>query len=173
LAAYSRVAAKAAREEDYSEDEIRGIQRVKKNLLEKRVPISAAPSAQILTKQKIYWLWGLYMIAARNSGLVENEATRLTSEARSFVMTEYDNSKGLSQKESNRILIFLIKEQWFEPTGKDAKLARKIATLLGELTIPEQNFYRDHLVERNSSSLQASLWQGMKEATLLDQPFSI
>jgi len=42
LAAYSRVVAKDSSNGDYTEDEIRGIQWVKKNLLKKHTLISAA-----------------------------------------------------------------------------------------------------------------------------------
>ena len=64
LAAYSRVAVQRAQNLNYMEDEIRGIQRVKKNLSGKRVRISADAAWQILSNQKTYGLWGLYMVAS-------------------------------------------------------------------------------------------------------------
>lgn len=42
-------------------------------------------TAQILSNQKTYGLWGLYTVPARSSGLVEGEPTRLTHAGRSFV----------------------------------------------------------------------------------------
>jgi hypothetical protein len=173
LAAYSRIAVQAAKANDYTEDEIRGIQRVKKNLVGKRVRISTAPRWQILANQKTYGLWGLYMVAARNSKLVQAETVRLSEEARAFVKAEYDNQKHLTIQNSEQIISFLCSEQWFEPSGKDIKLAKKLALLLGELTPTEKIFYKNHLVECIDSDIQSTLWQGMLAVTSPRLPFSM
>ena len=173
LAAYSRVVAQPARDSDYAEDEIRGIQRVKKNLLEKRVWISADSRSQILANQKTYGLWGLYMVAARNSQFIESESSRLTPETRTFVMAEYDNQKRLTKYDCEQIIGLLCKDQWFEPTGRDAKLARKLAALFGVVTPVEKNFYKKHLLECGHADLQAALWQGMHEVTRVEESFSM
>jgi len=174
LAAYSRVAVQTAREGEYTEDEIRGIQRVKKNLLGKRVWISAGATSQILSNQRTYGLWGLYTVAARNSNLIEPDAPRLTQEARAFVAAQYDNPKQLTTRESEQILGFLCKDQWFEPTGKDTKLARKLAELLGKkLTPDERNFYRKHLIECGADEHQSTLWHAMRKVTRAKHPFAM
>lgn len=173
IAAYSRVASQTARGNDYAEDEIRGIQRVKKNLLEKRVWISADSKSQILANQKTYGLWGLYMVAARNSQLVESESSQLTPETRNFILTEYDNQKRLTKNDVEQIIGFLYKDQWFEPTGRDAKLARKLAALFDGITPLENNFYKKHILECVDVDPQAALWQGMREVTRADELFSM
>jgi hypothetical protein len=173
LAAYSRVAIQAAKANDYTEDEIRGIQRVKKHLVGKRIRISIDPRWQILANQKTYGLWGLYMVAARNSKLVQAESARLTEEARAFVKAEYDNQRRLTTQDSEQIINFLCNEHWFEPSGKDIKLAKKLASLLGELTTSEKTFYKKHLVECTDSDIQSTLWQDMLAVTSPEQPFSM
>lgn len=76
LAACSRV---IHQPDDAGEVVVLGIRRVKRNLQERRnaIRISAHQDDQILSNQKTYGLWGLYMVAARNSGLVEPGYTRL------------------------------------------------------------------------------------------------
>jgi hypothetical protein len=70
--------------------EFRGVERAKKNWnSEGRLRIGADPTAQILSNQKTYGLWGLYTVPARSSGLVEGEPTRLTHAGRSFVERVY------------------------------------------------------------------------------------
>jgi hypothetical protein len=173
LAAYSRVALHADKNGDYTEEEIRGIQRVKKNLVDRRVRISTEPRWQILADQKTYGLWGLYMVAARNSELVQAEAARLTENAREFVAEEYDNQKRINRQESEKIIDFLCHERWFEPFGKDSKLARKIASLLGGLNTNEKHIYRKHLVECMGTEMQSSLWKAMLAVTRSELPFSM
>ena len=173
LAAYSRVVAQTARDNDYTEDEIRGIQRVKKNLLEKRVRISADSRWQILANQKTYGLWGLYMVAARNSQLIESGSSRLTPETRIFILAEYDNQKRLTKNDGEQIIGLLCNDQWFEPTGRDAKLARKLAGLFGVITSFERDFYKKHILECGDIDLQAGLWQGMQKVTRADESFSM
>lgn len=173
LAAYSRVASQTARDNNYTEDEIRGVQRVKKNLLDKRVWISADSKSQILANQKTYGLWGLYMVAARNSQLVESESLQLTPETRTFVLAEYDNQKRLTKNDGEQIIDFLCTDQWFEPMGRDAKFARKLAVLFDGITPLEKKFYKKHILECVDVAPQAALWQGMREVTRANESFSM
>jgi hypothetical protein len=173
LAAYSRVSVRKTQNLDFTEDEIRGIQRVKKNLIAKRVWISTDPASQILSNQKTYGLWGLYMVAARNSKLVQMESPRLTNEGRAFVAAEYDNQDCLSLRDSEQIIGFLCHDKWFEPAGKDANLAQKLAALFGKVTSHERHFYKKHLIECVDSEPQALLWQAMREVTSAGEPFSM
>lgn len=173
LAAYSRVAVHFDKNGDYTEEEVRGIQRVKKNLVDKRVRISTDPSWQILANQRTYGLWGLYMVAARNSKLVQDETARLAEKAREFIIEEYDNQKRLSRQDSEQIIDFLCHERWFEPFGRDSKLAKKIASVLGGLSTNEKHTYRRHLVECVGSEMQSNLWKAMLAVTQPELPFSM
>ncbi len=168
LAAYSRVAWRnSAGQED--EGYILGIQRVKKNLQERqdRVSISAHQDAQILSNQKTYGLWGLYTVAARNSGLVEPGHSRLTREAGEFIESEYLPSL---DRLASQIFRFLNQDRDFEPRGKDSSLGSRLASMLGDtLTKPEIAFYSKHLLFGGvDTSAQARLWQRIRAASLLD-----
>jgi hypothetical protein len=88
-------------------------------------------------------------------------------------MTEYDNQKRLTKHDGEQIIGLLSKDQWFEPTGKDAKLARKLAALFGVVTSLERNFYKKHILESGDADLQAALWRGMQEVTRADESFSM
>ena len=161
LAAYSRVAHRQG--SDYSEEEVRGIQRVKKNLNQGKgqVRISAAQDAQILANQKTYGLWGLYSVAARNSGWLESQSSRLTPVARDFVETQYLPHFG---RDGDWVFPFLRSDLDFEPHGKHARLSRSLAEVLSSAIKPsEVNFYSKHLLEGQAFDIQAALWQQIKE----------
>jgi len=138
------------------------------------VSISANAASQILSNQKTYGLWGLYMVAARNSKFIEPDSPRLTLEARTFIATQYDDQKRLTAQESGLIIDFLCKDKRFEPTSKDKKLARKLARLLGEtLTSAEREFYKQHLIECGPDDYQSTLWRAMRHVTKSELPFSM
>lgn len=83
LAAYSRG-------EVNSDFAFRGVDRVKKNLKEGgTVRLGVGSTAQILSNQKTYGLWGLYSVASRSSGFLDGEPTRLTKDARELVEKAY------------------------------------------------------------------------------------
>lgn len=163
LAAYSRMAV------DQIEEGILGIQRVKKNLTSGRdkVNISTHQGHQILSNQKTYGLWGLYTVAARNSGLLEAGHPRLTPVAIDFVESEYlprlDRSGQL-------VFPFLERDRSFEPHRTDSKLASSLAKILGpSLTASEKAFYSQHLLFGGEiDSLQQRLWQQIKAANWHD-----
>jgi hypothetical protein len=170
LAAYSRVAYNGNLNDEL---DILGIRRVKRNLQDKRgaVRISAHQNDQILSNQKTYGLWGLYTVAARNSGLIEPGYARLTPIARDFVEAEYlPRLNHVTQS----LYAFLTKEQMFEPTKKQASLGATLANLLGsKLTPSEISFYTHHLLyggEKNT--LQQRLWEQIK-AIIVPDPFSM
>jgi hypothetical protein len=174
LAAYSRVAwHDKAGESEYSEDEIRGILRVKRNLHEGkgRVWISAEQDGQILANQRTYGLWGLYTVAARNSGWLDFDTFCLTPRAREFVEAEYLSRLG---RDSESVFPFLHKDRYFEPRGKDAKLGHSLAYLLGlSLTEAEGRFYSRHLLACDQDdSQQLRLWEFIKDINW-PTPFSM
>lgn len=163
LAAYSRVSLRS--DVDVSdEDELRGIQRVQRNLRENGniVVISARPQYQILDNQRAYGLWGLYTSAARNSGWLEAGTPRLTPAARQFVEAFY---LPRLDKRGQPILRFLAQDRRFEPLGQHEPLARSIADLLPpQIQSEEISPYRDHLLYAAApASPQAALWNAMRE----------
>jgi hypothetical protein len=79
-----------ARGEINGDWKFRGVDRVKKNLQDGiRVRLSTDSTAQILNNQKTYGLWGLYTVAARSSGLIEGDPTRLTAAGCNLVERSY------------------------------------------------------------------------------------
>lgn len=64
--------------------EIRGIERVQRNLAEhgRNVPIGLEPGELILSDQRTYGLWGLYTVAARVSGLLPDGPLGVTPACR-------------------------------------------------------------------------------------------
>jgi hypothetical protein len=162
LAAYSRYACNPKAEE--GELEIRGIQRVKERLQHNDgvVRISADPDYQILSDQKTYGLWGLYTVASRNSGFLEQTELRLTRDAREFIEKEY---LPRMDRDGDAILPFLEKDRDFEPLGKDKKLAKQLAVILSsEVSDLERSVYDRHLLSANGSAeLQRITWETIRE----------
>lgn len=79
-----------ARGEINGDWKFRGVDRAKKNLQDgARVRLGTDSTAQILSNQKTYGLWGLYTVPTRSSGLVEGDPTRLTAAGRNLVETMY------------------------------------------------------------------------------------
>lgn len=163
LAAYSRVG--RASTAGQSDEGILGILRVKKNLSEAkgRVRISSHQTYQILSNQKTYGLWGLYIVAAKNSGLIDAGNTRLSPAATQFVESEY---LPRLDRRGQFVYSFFEQDQSFEPGRKDAKLATSLAGVLGSRLSPtEKAFYTHHLVcGGEAGSLQQRLWQQIKAA---------
>lgn len=163
LAAYSRFVT-------YQGDErldIRGINRVKRRLNEEgTVYIGAADQHQILSEQRTYGLWGLYMSAARGSGLVEDSDARLTPHARAFVEKAY---LGPLRGDVVGELLKRVRDEGrgFDPRGRDRTFARRLGELLGpRLSSAERDFFSRSLVEVENArdptrGNQRSLWKAM------------
>jgi hypothetical protein len=163
LAAYSRMA------HDRNGVFVLGIQRVKKNLNEgkNKVQISARQEHQILSNQKTYGLWGLYTIAARNSGLLEPGQSRLSPAAANFVERQYISRLGPGRR---GVLQFLMRDQSFEPRGRHSELAARLAAVMGpHLNATEVEFYSHHLLYGGEhGSLQHQLWEHIEGTKQLD-----
>lgn len=125
---------------------VRGLRRVQARLGEGRIPISAAPSEQILANQKVYGLWGLFSMPGRASELLEKGEQRLTLSARDFVTRHYvpyfTNGKGIRP-----FLDLLRREEFdFEPEGRHRAFAEALARCHArKLREDEKDFYRRHL----------------------------
>lgn len=70
--------------------QFRGVERVRSRINDKsgQWPIGVDSSAQILSDQKTYGLWGLYTVPAKSSGLIEGEPIRLAEESRATIRNE-------------------------------------------------------------------------------------
>lgn len=137
-----------ARIKSHGDRDVRGYRRLSRRLSERRrIRVSADQEAQILSSQKTYGLWGLFMAAARASGLVVPRDTRLTPHARSFVETNYfpilGNTRGV-----NSLLALLRKESFdLQHEDRDASLIECLGRLHGRRArAEERTFYREHLV---------------------------
>jgi hypothetical protein len=177
LAAYSRVVVSQRINganvtfTDDDENAIRGIRRVARNLNEKkeRVPISAKTENQILSNQKVYGVWGIYSVAARNSGWLDSGGPRLTLSARDFIEQNY--RAHLESVDHNADVFRLLRSDFtFEPTGRHARLAQNLAQLLGtHVTSAEQTFYYKHLITAaasHSDDIQERLWKQIQKAAM-------
>lgn len=175
LAAYSRYARRAHTGDN--ENGIRGILRVKSRLEEGRgqVTISANTDGQILSNQKTYGVWGLYTVAAQNSGWVEHGAHRLTPETRDDIDRKYAPTLDRVWKD---LTLYLGGERKFAP--RQNELGRVLANILQpQLSAWEKEFYYRHLVAGGQASgRQAELWQLIKRVNRgpvfqLSDPFSM
>lgn len=139
IAAYARVQVNGDRN-------IRGTHRVVKRLNERaRIRISTRQEDQILSNQKTYGLWGLFMSASRASGFVPPGESRLEEEARAFVERQYLSA---FNKQGLRRLLDLLRRDSFDlqPQGRDAELFNAFARIHAKrLRAEERAFYRDHL----------------------------
>jgi hypothetical protein len=146
-----------------------GIRRVRRRFHEDRgrLRISAKREHQILSNQKTYGLWGLYSVAARQSGLLDQGENRLTQAALDFVESEYLPQLSYSgNKDGAEVIRFLLKDAFFEPKGKDRRLGKALSQILGQhLTKTERDFYTKTLVLgaevgcNNTSGRQQQLWK--------------
>ena len=171
LAAYSRYAYNG--DETETAESPRGLRRVQRKLAEGegRVRISAAGEHQILSSQKTYGIWGLFTVAARQSGLVERQENRLTPKAQDFVEREYlPHLSYAGSKGGGEALRFLDRDSAFEPKGKDKRLGKALAELLGAgVSVNERAFYTNTLVlgaEENydhTRGRQRQLWDDIAE----------
>jgi hypothetical protein len=171
MAAYSRYAY-AETQSDSTEAPL-GIRRVRQRFHEEhgRLRISAKREHQILSNQKTYGLWGLYSVAARQSGLVEQAENRLSQTAVDFVESEYLAQLSYSgSKDGAEIVRLLIKDSFFEPKGKDRRLGYALAHILGsKLTRTEQDCYANSLVlgaeegHNHTAGRQQQMWETISE----------
>lgn len=166
VAAYSRYS--QTKNTDFLDEEIRGILRVKKNLSDsKRVKISIDQDAQILSNQKTYGIWGLYTVAARNSGLIEDSRNNLEPEIIQFIE---DNYLTKLPNGGESLLKSLAKDTYyFEPKGKDKILANSLANILSpKLSKSEVEFYTYYLIKSGEeNNLQSRLWSYIQDVNLL------
>jgi hypothetical protein len=158
----------------------RGVERVKKNLQNgNRVRLGTDSTAQILSNQKTYGLWGLYTVPARSSGLVEGDPTRLTAAGRNLVESLYlPVFANGGARNADLIVSRLAKPKADLDWEKaDRPLLKTIAAVLNKrLVAGERDVYRKHLLlggpQDRTMGAQAILAVAM-ESTLDDQSWTL
>jgi len=158
----------------------RGVERVKRNLQDSgRIRLGTDSTTQILSNQKTYGLWGLYTVAARSSGLVEGDPTRLTAAGRDLVDRVYlpvFAHGGL--RHADAVVARLAKARSdLDPRGGDRRFLQAIAKVLDKsLTAPEREVYRRHLLlggpQDRTAGGQATLAAAL-ESTLDEQGWTL
>jgi hypothetical protein len=169
-----------ARGEINGDWKFRGVERVKKNLQDgARIRLGTDSTAQILSNQKTYGLWGLYSVPARSSGLVEGDPTRLTPAGSNLVETLYlpvFAKRGL--RNADAVVSRLTKPKTDLDWQKaDRPLLETIATVLNKrLGTGEREVYRRHLLlggpQDTTAGGQAILAESM-ESTLDDEGWTL
>jgi hypothetical protein len=142
LAAYAR----GQINKDWS---FRGSERAKRNLAEETVRISADLSSQILASQKTYGVWGIYSVASRTSGLIEDDPARLTAPARELVDGFYLTAMGRAHLNPADVERRLKQPSSTLSTNResDLRLLRGIAAIWSKHpSSRERELLRDHLL---------------------------
>ncbi len=127
-----------------AEGDIRGIERVKRFLVERkgRPIIQDDPDGMILSDQRTYGLWGLFSVPARVSRLIEDGPIGLTSEARAFVETQYRPRLRSIEPE----LLRLLRSGGVLNTDRRNPLFAALTSVVpNRFSKPEQLFYRKFL----------------------------
>lgn len=172
LAAYAR----ASVNRDYA---FRGTDRVRKSLSEGgKVTLSASQESQILSNQKTYGLWGLYIMPSRASGLLEGTPNRLTPRAAEHVRQNclpLLSKAGLGDGKEIVSLLGAARTR-LDVGGPQRRLLEVVGRLLRlPLRSEEREFYRFHLLEGgpddSTRGLQRQL-AGVLEKTLGQEDFS-
>jgi hypothetical protein len=144
IAAYSRY-------QINQETGFRGTEKVQRVVREGKgkIRISADPSGQILSDQRIYGLWGLYTVASRTSGLLDSESDKPTPEAMELIDFVYlpRLQKGAGRGARKIIEILGEPEYRLDIEGADKGLIAAVASILvPEVTQEERDFYRERLL---------------------------
>lgn len=127
----------------------RGSERVEKTLRDgTRIVLSAERRFQILASQKMYGLWGLYTVPARNSGLIHGDPAVPTDGAKGHLDQSLRRVAGArTDRLLERILAILRPARCtVDLAGDGAALSRQIGALIPNRLHPsEAGFYEDHL----------------------------
>ncbi len=169
-----------ARGEINGDWKFRGVDRVKKNLQDGgRVRLGTDSTAQILSNQKTYGLWGLYTVPARASGLVEGDPTRLTAAGRDLVERMYLPVFANSGLRNADLLVSRLAKPKTELDWQraDRPLLGTIATLLNKhLGAGERDVYRRHLLlggPHDRTMGGQSILAAAMESTLDDESWTL
>jgi len=173
LAAYAR----GEVNDDYA---FRGVDRVKKNLREGSiVRLGIDATAQILSNQKTYGLWGLYSVASRSSGFLEGEPTRLSKDGKELVEKHcLPRFTAAGLRNADAVVALLAKSKTdLDIKRSGRKMLEGVAAVLApELVAYERAVYRRHLLlggpSDKTAAGQAILVSAM-ESTLDDDDWEM
>jgi hypothetical protein len=165
LAGYARVVCNG-------DESIRGITQIKRRLDDnsRSVTIGASQGFQILSNQKTYGLWGLFMMPAIACGLVVSKDLSLTPVAREFVENEHLRVLRINGRDQGLIVERLLSKERFdvEPQKKDKPLFDALGKVLSpKFHQREYDFYHYHLILGGEEGEKAG-WQP-RFATLLER----
>jgi hypothetical protein len=131
---------------------MRGITQIKKRVNEgevQRIRIGASRELQILSNQKTYGLWGLYITPAVDSGLLERKDLTLTPSARELVEREYLPMlrKGAKDEAATIETILAKPVSDVEPNGRHSGLFDTLAAVMSNtFRNAEREFYHRQLI---------------------------
>lgn len=131
---------------------MRGITQIKRRLADgevRRIRIGAARELQILSNQKTYGLWGLYITPAVDSGLLVPKDLTLTPAAEALIREQYlPVLKRNGKDEAATIEQILGKSATeVEPTGRHQALFEAMGEILSpKFRKAERDLYHQHLV---------------------------
>lgn len=131
---------------------MRGITQIKKRVSNgeaRRIRIGAAQELQILSNQKTYGLWGLYITPAVDSGWVVPKDLALTPIARELVEDEYLPVLRRNGKDEAATIETILEKAASEVQPNERHKA--LFDALGEILTPnfrkvEREFYHEHLI---------------------------
>jgi hypothetical protein len=147
----------------------RGITQIKKRYSEgeaRRIRIGAAPELQILSNQKTYGLWGLYITPAIDSGLLVPKDLTLTPVARELVEDHYlPMLLKRGKDEGSTIENVLSKPATdVEPNGRHAALFEALGEIMFRVfRKAEREFYHEHLILGGDKARPAGLQPRLAE----------
>jgi hypothetical protein len=149
----------------------RGTERVRKNLSEgDKITLSASQEHQILSNQKTYGLWGLYIMPARASDLLEGTPHRLTPRAAEHVSRCCLPLLARAELGDGRDIVALLgaSRTRLDVNGPQRRIVGAVARLLRlPVRAEERQFYRFHLLE--GGPRDATLGRQRLLAALLDR----
>jgi hypothetical protein len=126
------------------DSDIRGIERVKRNVDEGRgrVTIGTNRDGYILGDQKVYGLWGLFSVSARVSGLITDGPVGVQERTRAFIESEYRPRLDPVWKPLQRLVA---RGGMLATRGRDPVLEAVASVLPEELSRHEAWFYGESL----------------------------
>jgi hypothetical protein len=128
----------------------RGTERVRRNLDERVVTLSAETAHQILSSQKAYGIWGLYSVPGRASGLLNGQPARLTAPAQELVERTYLASLTRAGLHDGKRLVELFTKDQVKldlARAPDKSILQAVAGLIeANVGAVERQFYREHLL---------------------------
>lgn len=151
----------------------RGVELARKRLGDStKVTLSSAPQHQVLGDQRVYGIWGLYMVASQASGLVADGSHRLSPAGRDLVEAALvpAMSRGNPKLVERLIRDLGRKQPWIVHLDREPELETSVARILvGKLGRIEAERYRRHLLRSEPRDVTQGRQRELA-AILLDHP---